>query len=80
MIGTRAARPRACRLISTAAAALVLSVPAASRAAGEGGSCDRPAIAPLRYDEDYSFLRDPRCPTDFWDPLKYLALNRGVPV
>jgi hypothetical protein len=34
----------------------------------------------LRYDEDYSFLRDPRCRTELWDPLKYVLLDRGLPV
>lgn len=33
----------------------------------------------LRYDEDYSFLRDPRCRTELWDPLKYLPLNSIPP-
>ena len=43
-------------------------------------SCHRPRITPLRYDEDYSFLRDPRCRTDVWDPLKYLVLDRRLSV
>jgi hypothetical protein len=34
-----------------------------------------PAPAPyklLRYEEDYSYLKDPNCRTDFWDPIKYI--------
>ena len=34
----------------------------------------------MRYEEDFSFLRDPRCRTDVWDPLKYLVLDRQLPV
>ena len=30
----------------------------------------------LRYDEDWTFLRDPRKRRDVWDPLKYVPLNR----
>jgi hypothetical protein len=29
----------------------------------------------LRYDEDWSFLRDPSKRTDWWDPIKYIPLN-----
>jgi hypothetical protein len=29
----------------------------------------------LRYDEDWSFLRDPAQRTDFWDPVKYIPLD-----
>src|SRR5262245_37192275 len=29
----------------------------------------------LRYDEDWSFLRDPAKRTDFWDPVKYIPLS-----
>jgi hypothetical protein len=37
---------------------------------------ERPQIAfPfLRQDEDWSFLADPDKRSDFWDPLKYIAL------
>ncbi len=37
----------------------------------------RPAFESLRYDEDYSFLRDPALRTDPWDGLKYLPLAGG---
>lgn len=35
--------------------------------------CERPKIRPIRSAEDYSFLCDPECRTDFWDPAKYIA-------
>jgi len=31
-----------------------------------------PAYKLLRYEEDYSFLKDPARRTDFWDPIKYI--------
>jgi Alginate export len=37
----------------------------------------RPPLAPVdQADENWSFLRDPANRTDFWDPLKYIPLNR----
>lgn len=36
-----------------------------------------PAYAKLRYDEDYSYLRDPSRRSDFWDRIKYLPLNEA---
>src|SRR5258705_176547 len=35
-----------------------------------------PAHTALRYDEDYSYLRDPAARTDIFDPLKYIPLNK----
>ena len=34
-----------------------------------------PAYTELRYDEDYSYLKNPANRTDFLDPLKYIPLN-----
>ena len=31
-----------------------------------------PAYKLLRYEEDYSYLKDPGRRTDFWDPIKYI--------
>jgi hypothetical protein len=59
------------RVLAIGAAALGLALPAPALAA-DAASCERPGITLLRYDEDYSFLRDPRCRTDRWDVLKYL--------
>ena len=37
----------------------------------------RPFIGLLRYDEDWSFLKDPANRTELWDPLKYIALGKA---
>jgi hypothetical protein len=34
-----------------------------------------PAYKPLRYEEDYSYLKDPSRRTDFWDAIKYIPLG-----
>jgi len=52
------------------AGAVTLAVPTEAAA-----PCPRPAYQTLRYDEDYTFLRDPTCRTDLWDPIKYLPLG-----
>jgi hypothetical protein len=57
--------------------AVLLSSTASARV--EKPSCERPSLELVRYDEDWSFLRDPRCRTDVWDPLKYVALDAGMP-
>ncbi len=47
--------------------------------AGDGEAACPSSRAPyltLRYEEDYSFLRDPSCKTDLWDGLKYVPLDR----
>src|SRR5262249_23501309 len=37
-----------------------------------------PLYQKLRYEEDYTYLRDPARRTDFWDPIKYIPLgDRG---
>ena len=36
---------------------------------------NRPAYKVLRYDEDFSYLRDPMKSTDFWDPLKFISFD-----
>src|SRR5271156_5036449 len=32
----------------------------------------------LRQDDDYSYLRDPACRNDFWDPVKFIPLNSSA--
>ena len=34
-----------------------------------------PTYKLLRYDEDYSYLKDPDRRTDFWDPIKYIPFG-----
>lgn len=66
-----------CRRIATAASSLVVLFAATQVHAEERrASCDRPTISLLRYEEDWSFLEDPRCRTQLWDPLKYIPLRR----
>ena len=36
---------------------------------------DVPTYKLLRYDEDYSYLKDPDRRTDFWDPIKYIPFG-----
>ena len=39
-------------------------------------SCpSRPQYSNTRHDDDFSYLRDPTCRNDLWDPLKYIRLN-----
>jgi Alginate export len=39
-------------------------------------SCPKaPPYALLRQDENYSYLHNPACRNDFWDPIKYMPLN-----
>jgi len=61
-------------------ALLIVALLRSSIALADQASCDRPQITPVRYEEDYSFLRDPRCRTDIWDPLKYLVLDRRLSI
>src|SRR5258707_2229044 len=59
--------------VAAAVAVLVLPSVAWSRA---GPSCPSgPKYSIVRYDDDFSYLRDPACRNDFWDPLKYIPLN-----
>ena len=39
------------------------------------GGAERPAFQTLRYNEDWSFLRDKTQRTDFFDPAKYVPLD-----
>lgn len=53
----------------------VVALAASRTARSDEGACVHPPIELIRYQEDYSFLRDPACRTAFWDPLKYIALS-----
>ena len=53
---------------------LIAFVPGAAYAACPS---TRPAFQTLRYEEDYSFLRDPDCRTDVWDRIKYMPLSEA---
>jgi hypothetical protein len=56
------------------AAIVVACIP---RVSGAQATTTRPAYAPVRYDEDWSFLRDPSKRTDFFDPIKWIPLANG---
>lgn len=65
----------------SAAAALSVAILASFLAvqtsfANEGA----PPYKSLRYDEDYTYLRDPARRSDFWDPLKYVELVKSPQV
>jgi Alginate export len=50
--------------------------PAAAQSTTEGEQpAPRPQYQPLRYDEDWSMLRDPSRRTDVWDRLKFIQAN-----
>jgi hypothetical protein len=60
-------------VVAAVVAVLVLSNVARSVAAS---SCpSEPRYSNARYDDDFSYLRDPACRNDLWDPLKYIPLN-----
>src|ERR1035441_10104322 len=42
--------------------------------AAQQGS-QRPQYLDLRYDEDWSHIKEVQGPPDFWDPTKYILLN-----
>lgn len=48
---------------------------APSGAAGATAPTAQPPYTVLRYNEDYSYLRDPALRTDFFDPIKYIPLD-----
>lgn len=38
--------------------------------------CPRPSYSGFRFDEDWSFLAEPECRTDPFDPIKYVGLGK----
>jgi len=42
-----------------------------------GIKCTPPPYALNRADENYEYLREPACRTDFWDPIKDMPLNQS---
>src|SRR6266853_5663649 len=61
-----------------AVSALPLGVAVLSVARADGSdppAASPPAFTTLRYDEDYSYLRDPAAHTDAFDPIKYIPLS-----
>ena len=62
-------------LANTFVSALLLTFGIASLSLAENSPCPPPTYKYLRYDEDYSYLKNPVCRTDPLDPLKFIALN-----
>lgn len=58
-----------------AGAALLAATLAVAPAPAAEPECP-PKLTVLRYDEDYSYLKDPALRRDPWDPLKFIALIR----
>src|SRR5579859_6826974 len=55
---------------------LGFAIPSVATAGGnDPPDASPPAFTTLRYDEDYSYLRDPAARTDVFDPIKYIPLS-----
>ena len=55
-----------------AAASLLATMSEAGTACAEGMATP---YKPLRYDDNFTYLRDPAKSNDFWDPIKYVPLG-----
>ena len=62
------------RQILRRVAIVIVCIPRISHA--QVAKPSRPAYAAERYDEDWSFLRDPSKRTDFFDPIKWIPLDK----
>ncbi len=58
-----------------AATVAVLVLPSVARSQAASSCPSGPQYSDTRYDDDFSYLRDPVCRNDFWDSLKYISLN-----
>ena len=56
--------------------ATVLALLGATLSSAVAQESGRPNYEKLRYEEDWSFLRDPQRRTDLFDPLKFIAIGR----
>jgi hypothetical protein len=61
--------------LAFAAAVAVLGVLNAGRSQAAFSCPSSPRYSDTRYDDDFSYLRDAACHSDFWDPLKYIPLG-----
>jgi hypothetical protein len=67
----------AARMASSFTTSLIILTVLSLSAASAQSSCPKTEpYALLRQDDDYSFLRNPACQQDFWDPIKFIRLNR----
>src|SRR5690348_15194846 len=59
------------------ATSLIIFIVSSLSVARAQSSCPKTEpYALLRQDDDYRFLRNPACQQDFWDPVKFIRLNR----
>jgi len=49
----------------------------ATEAQAQAPNCARPELASSRWEEDWSFLENPGCRDDPWDPVKHVAIGRS---
>ena len=68
-------RALACLLLVSGVGLVVQPYAALGTQAPQSNPNQPPAYKPLRYEEDYSYLKDPDRRTDFWDTLKYIPLG-----
>jgi Alginate export len=67
--------PRLAFVVGRALAAALISVAIAAPPADADCPSGAPRYLTLRYEEDYSFLRDATCRTDLWDPIKLVPID-----
>jgi Alginate export len=66
-----------CLVAVTMIITLDTATPLTARAQSSGGD-QPPRLTTIRYDEDYSYLRDPGLRTGaWWEPFKYVPLNQA---
>src|SRR4051794_5611264 len=61
---------------NAAAIAILLMLPMASRAVAQYDYGGATGFSLERWDEDYSYLKNPSDRKDFFDPIKYIPLTR----
>jgi Alginate export len=62
-------------LVCLACSVVALATATAQTDQGQQGPPQRPQYLDLRYDEDWSHLKETNAPPDFFDPIKYILLN-----
>lgn len=63
------------RAVRAAQVTICIGLLGTRHARGDSPSCERGPLQLIRYEEDHSFLRDPACRTELWDPVKYMPLT-----
>lgn len=55
---------------------LAIPIAAAAQGASDSVDCNAAPYRFLRYSEDFVFVRNPACQTDFWDGMKYMPFGQ----